>query len=246
MFDDAMKAINKAVPACKFIINQDGLTIYSQNTYARCELTTNAIIANEKVSICIRELQMLLRINKLVRKEHNGKYNDLKLFIDGSFLKFESKKVKAKVSTIKEDIIRNNISEKVTSVLTPIFEFTTDSETLKNINAHQFIFPDVESGRIYIRLDDTMEKNTVYAELNNKNNDFSNSLTMKLGDVVVGALDRELIIDFERLMLFNIVESENIVIKLMDRNVLVSEINMLNEKTDSHVFMKIYNSMRKS
>jgi len=246
LFDQSIKAINKAVPACKFIINQDGLSIYSQNTFARTELNTNAITAESEISLCVRDIGMLLKINRLIKKEHNSNYKGLKMFLDGPFLKFESKKLKSKVSTIREEIIINNVSTKVQSVLTPVFEFKTNSEQIKTINNHQFIFPDIESGRIYLKLEDKMEKNTVYAELNNKNNDFSNSMTIKLGDVIVGALDRELIIDFERLSLFNIVESEEITVKLMDRNVLVSEINILDKSKEFYVFMKIYNSLRKS
>ena len=246
LFDKSIKAISKVVPACKFTINQDGLTIYSQNTFARSELTTNAITTNSEVSVGVRDLNMLLRINKLVIKEHNKKYDGLQMFIDGSFLNFRSTKVKAKVSTIKEDIIRNNISSKITTPLQSVFEFATNSETIKQINSHQFIFPDVESGRIYIKIDDEMEKNTVYAELNNKVNNFSNSITLKFGDIIVGELDRELIIDFERLVLFNIIDSDEIVIKLMDKNVLISEIHIDDEDKDTYMFMKIYNSMRKS
>jgi hypothetical protein len=244
VFNESIKAVSKIVQSCKMTIDQDGLTIYSQNNFARSELTTDAIYSEKAIEICIRDLSMLLKIMKLIKDQHDNDYTKLKITFEEPFIKFSSNKMDAKLSTIKEHVIQNFISKKVQTVLIPVFEFKTSSENIKMINSYQFIFPDIDSGRIYIKTDENMEKNVVYAELNNRINDFSNAVTMKFGDVIIGKIDKDIIIDFERLMLFNIVDSNDIVIKLMDKNVLVSEIN--NKTDNAYMFMKIYNSMRRS
>ena len=54
--------------------------------------------------------------------------------------------------------------------------------------------------------------------------------------------DRELIIDLDRLQLFNAVQSNEIKISLMDKNVLVSKVRQTG-KNDSYFSIVVYNSL---
>ncbi len=128
----------------------------------------------------------------------------------------------------------------------PVFEFNTTSDIIKQINSHSFIISDSSALRIYLSMDKTLEKNVLYATLGNETNSLNNSLTLKFGLVTFGALnDRKLILDQERLNVFNILPSNDIKIQLMDKNVLVSSVKTLG-KNDTFLNLTIYNSLRKS
>ena len=83
-------------------------------------------------------------------------------------------------------------------------EFITTSDYIKRINSHSFIFDDIEKTRIYLTQDKDMEKNSVFATVGNKSTNLNNEITLKLGLLSFGGLeDREIILDLERLNLFN-------------------------------------------
>jgi len=248
LFENTLKSLNKIIKECKFIVNENGLTIYSQNNFARSEVKTNSITSDNIVEFCLNDISILLKLLRTLRNENSNKsdFLNIKFIYDQPFIKFESKKTKLRLATVKEDIIQNSISREVKAELTPVFEFNTSSNLIKNIESHSYIFQDIESARIYLTINDNMEKNILYANIGNKNNDFSNFITLKLGDIIFGSLDRDIVIDFDRLGLFNIIDMDNIKIKLMDKNVLVSEINILDKKTNTYLHIKLYNSLRKS
>ena len=95
-------------------------------------------------------------------------------------------------------------------------------------------------------MDKDLEKNVLYATLGNETNNLNNSLTLKFGLVTFGSLDdRKLVLDFERLNIFNMVPSNDMKIQLMDKNVLVSKV-VVNGKNGTVFNLTIYNSLRKN
>lgn len=155
--------------------------------------------------------------------------------------------MKTKLMTCRDGaLIEKWVSKKVTAELKPVFEFTTTSDMIKRLNSHQFIMSDASALRIYLSMDKSLEKNVLYATIGNESNSLNNSLTLKFGLVTLGSLnDRKLVIDYERLNIFNIVPSNDIKIQLMDKNVLVSSVKLAG-KSGSVLNMTVYNSLRKS
>ena len=77
-----------------------------------------------------------------------------------------------------------------------------------------------------------MESNTVSATLGNKETQLNNEITMKFGLVTAGSLtyddggtkrDRAIILDLERLNLFNAVQTDDIRFRFMNVNCLVGD-----------------------
>jgi hypothetical protein len=248
LFCGIMRSAVKIVSSAKFIINQNGLSIYgARSTIARCELTTNSIYSNELIEFSILDLNMFVKILNSIESIHEHDYSDFTITVNLPFIKFDSKKFKTKLTTCNEEVISKWISKKVETKLTPEFEFTTSSDFIKRIINHSFIFNDQSALRIYLETKDDMEKNTLFATIGNKDNNLNNELTLKAGLVTFGKIadNRKIILDIERLTLFNTYASNEIKISLMNMNVLVSNV-VSTGKNDSYCQLTIYNTILKS
>lgn len=247
LFCDLMKSAVKIVDSAKLQITANGLAIYgARKPIARCELTTNAIYSNENIEISILDLQMLVKVLSTVREIHENDYSDFKFFVHNEKLCFESKKFKSKFQTQKEHIIAQWVSQAITAKMNPVFEFTTTNDFIKRLRSHQFIFSDPATMRVYLETKDDMENNVLFATLGNKQTTLNNEMTLKFGLVTYGSLkDRNIILDIDRLNLFDSVQTNDIKISLMDANVLVSNVHV-SGKNDSYFNVKIYSSFLKN
>lgn len=247
LFCDLMKSVVKIVDSAKLLISENGLAIYgARKPIARCEITTNAIYANEKIEVCILDLQMFVKVLSTVREIHENDYSDFKLFIANEKICFESKKFKSKFQTQKESIIAQWISQAITTKMNPVFEFTTTNDLIKRVRNHQFIFTTPETMRIYLETKDDMENNTLFATLGNKQAALTNEMTLKFGLITFGSIkDKNIILDIDRLNLFDSVQAKDIKISLMDANILVSNVRV-EGKNDSYFNVKIYSGFLKS
>lgn len=242
LFLDTLKSFSKLTNSCKITFNSNGFSIYGKNIFARGEVTSNTVCANKDISVCISDLSMLIKLLSTAHTIHESDDSDLKLIIDLPFIKIESGKFKTKVTTCKEEIIAGSVSQEIKTILTPVFEFSTSTEQIKTVNSHSFILPDQNMARIYLTVEPTMENNVLYATIGNDSNDLNNSVTLKFALVNSGILDKKIILNFDRLNLFNIINSDQIKIQFMDRNVLVYNIS-INGKNNSYYNFKIYCSL---
>ena len=247
LFCDLMKSTVRIVDSAKLLINENGLAIYgARKPIARCELITNAVYANEKIEVCILDLQMFVKVLSTVREIHENDYSDFKFFLMNEKLCFESKKFKSKFQTQKESIIAQWISQAITAKMKPIFEFTTTNDFIRRIRNHQFIFEDPNTMRVYLETKDDMENNVVFATIGNKQTSLNNEITLKFGLVTYGSIkDKNIILDIDRLNLFDAVQTKDIKISLMDANVIVSNIHV-EGKNDSYFNAKVYCSFLKA
>ena len=168
---------------------------------------------------------MFNKILATVKEVHDSDYSSLKFIYDGSNLKFASKKFKTKLTTQVADTISMWISKKIEAVMTPLFEFTMTPELIKRLNSHSFMFSNPKDVRVYIEKQDAMEKNAVFATLGNRNVDIGNEITLKCGVINAGQIPegKNIIIDFERLNLFNCTSLDTIPVLFTDYNCLLSK-----------------------
>ncbi len=252
LFAEVLKSAVKIVDSAKILIGPQGLEIYgARDKIARCELASNCVTSKEPIEFCLESLAMFNKVVATVRDVHEGDYSELKFMFDSPFLRFESKKFKTKYGTCNEATIGKWVSKKVETPLEPVFEFTTTSDMIKRVNSHAFMFSDSKTVRVYVETKDDMETNAVFATLGNKETALNNEITTKLGLVTSGTLNpenakpRKIILDLERLNLFNAVQAPDIKISLMNLNVLVSKSKILG-KNGSWFDLTIYNTMLKS
>lgn len=245
LFHDVVKAMTKLTNAAKFQIGPDGLEVYGKNVFARGEFTTNSVYSDEPVEFCLDDVSLLLKILTSVGEIHKDESDmaDLHFMFDSPHVRIESKKFKTKINTRNESVIENFISKKITTKMEPVLEFSTTSDTIKYINQHSFIFSNLSMARIYIATNPEMENNTIYATIGNNETDLNNSITLKLGLVTFGSDEgRTIILDFDRLNIFNIVQSDDIKIQLMDRNALIYKAQFTG-KNESYFNMLVCSSM---
>lgn len=241
LFAECIKAINKISPSVKIQIDEFGLKITSRNQLARCEVRSNSVTSKNALSFCLSDLNTFIKLLSTVKSLHEDDFSSLKIFYNEPFVNFKSKKIKTKLTTVVEDKIEKSIDEgfkQDLSMFPSEFEFKTNSNYIKRINSHTFLFSDMDSARIYIKSETDMNNNTVYATLGNQDNDFENSITLEFGLITSGKIDSDnIILNFMGLNLFNMVQSDEIMIKkLKSRNALVAFFTK-NGKNDS--FYKI-------
>lgn len=233
LFLDSMKAAAKLVDAAKLIFSPSGLEIYgARDIAARCELTTNAVHSPDTFDFCIDNIAMLNRVLATVKDVHDGDYSELEMVYSKPNLLFKSKKMKTKYSTCNESTISKWISKKITAKMEKVFSFKTSSDLIKRINGHGFMFTDSKAINVYLETKDDMEQNAVFATLGNKSVELGREMTLKFGLVTDGKIPdgRSLIIDLERMNLFNCIASDDINVSLMDKNVLLSSTSMSGKK----------------
>lgn len=249
LFIEMMRSAAKIVESAKLTIGTDCTTIYGcRGNLSRCELMTNAILAEEPVEICVASLATLNKILSTVQAIHKDDYSDFKMTIELPKLKFSSKKFKTSFQLQTEDVIEKWLSKKVEAQLVPELEFTTTSDIIRQLNSQSYISDKPDDLRICLDTDDTMEKNSLYATLRTVDNDLSTSMTLKFGIITNGktSSERKLILDFEHLNLFNALQSDSIKIFLPQKyNMLVSK-TLVSGKNDTFFNLNVYNALLKN
>lgn len=245
---ETLKAASKIVDAAKLLFSPNGLEIYGvRDVAARCELTTNAVHSNDTFDFCIDNINMLNRVLSTVKDVHGNDFSELEMSYAKPNLRIKSKKMKTKYSTCNESTISKWVSKKITTQMSSVFSFKTSSDMIRRINGHSFLFTDAKTINVYLETKDDMEANAVFATLGDKKIDLGKEMTLQLGLVVDGKIPdgRSLVIDIERLNLFNCMASNDITISLMDKNVLLSNTSV-HGKNGTYFNINIYCTLLKS
>lgn len=248
LFFDSLKSLAKLVDSAKLIFSPTGLEIYgARDVTARCEYSTNSVYSDDNFDICIDNIGMFNRVLSTIKDVHNDDYSELEIKYAKPNLWFKSKKMKMKYSLCNESTILKWISKKIETPMSSVFDFKTSSDFIKRINSHGFLFSDSKAIKAYIETKQEMESNAVYMTLGNRQVDIGKEITLQFGLVTSGVLndDRTLIIDLERMNLFNAIQSDDINISLMDKNVLLSKTKVAG-KNGSFFHLNIYCTLLKS
>ena len=248
LFFESLKSLSKLVESAKFIFSEFGLEIYgARDMMARCEYSTNSTYADSPFEFCIDNIGMFIRVLSTVKDVHDDDYSELDIQYTKPNVWFKSKKIRMKYSTCNESTIMKWISKKIETQMTPVFSFKTSSELIKRINGHGFLFTNSKDIKAYIETKSDMESNNVFMTLGNRQVDIGKEITLQFGLVTAGALDenRTIIIDLERMNLFNCMQSDDINISLMDKNCLLSQTKVSGDN-GSYFNLNIYCTFLKS
>ena len=247
LFVETLKAASKIVDAAKLQFSQSGLEIYgARDVAARCEFTTNVVSSSDSFDFCIDSISTLNRVLATVKDVHGDDFSELEIKYNKPNLHFKSKKLKMKYSACNESVISKWVSKKIETKMNTVFEFKTTSDLIKRMNGHSFLFTDSKSIQVYLETKDDMEANSVFATLGSKNIDLGKEITLKFGIVTDGKIPegKALIIDLERMNLFNCIQSDDIKIGLMDKGCLLSQIKVQG-KNGSFFNINIYCTLLK-
>jgi len=247
LFYDIVKSLKKMSNGIKFTVNDCGVTVYAKNDYSKCELTSNSITSSNELSFCIGDLDVFLKLLTTLKDIYrDGGLEDVNMFYDKPFIRIESKKFKTKISTVEEGKIANSISTKVKSILTSQIDFTTSSSIIKSVCSHSYICNGSSMQRVYLSTDKEMENNVMIARIGNDENELENELSLELGLITNGEMDdRKVILDFSRLEMLNMINSDEIKVTLAkERPVLITKTSKNGENgtffnIDIYVFMMV-------
>lgn len=247
LFVDAMKCASRLVDAAKLMFSPSGLEIYgARDVAARCELVTNAVSSTDTFDFCIDNIGTLNRVLATMKEVHGDDFSELEIKYSKPNLMFKSKKAKLKFSTCNEAVISKWVSKKVEAKMSSVFEFKTTSDLIKRMNGHSFLFNDSKSINVYLETKDDMEANSVFATLGNKNAELGKEVTLKFGLVIDGKIPegKSLIIDLDRMNLFNCIQSDDIRVSLMDVGCLLSK-TKVQGKNGSFFNVNVYSTLLK-
>lgn len=257
LFCEVVKSAGKLVESAKISIGPSGLEIFGARPgTARCELKSNAVASQDPLSFSVQSIASFMKVAATVKEIHEGDYSGMKFYYDEPFIRFESKKFKTKYASCNEDIISGWVSKAVTTEMKTVFEFTSTPDLIKRVGAHSFMFSDPKSARVYVETKPDMENNAVFATIGNKETALNNELTLKLGLVTSGSLlekdenglvvnERKIILDIEKLQLFNAVQADEIKFELTNYNVLVGR-SGLSGKNGTYFDLVLYCNNMKS
>ena len=241
-----IKSISKITNEAKLIIG-NGLVVYGKNSFSRFESKSNAVEANNEVSLCFKDLSILIKILETVKEIHKDDFTDVEFIYDNPFLKVSSKKIKTKLTTCREDVIEKSVSKAITSKIESSFDFLTNNDLIKKMNSYTFLFQEPDSARIYLSVDEEMEHNAVYAEIGNNANNLANMIKLKVGIATFGTLENNIVLDFERLNALNCVQTDNdISVSLVNNGILYAKYKVNGKNESSYMDFTLLDSIRKS
>jgi hypothetical protein len=237
MFVEAMKAMTTAVEGIKLIVGKEQSRVLSKNPVARLKMTTNALTSDEDVEFCIADLPSFVKVLQIGQAKL-GEKDKITLEIDNGFIKIKSKPYKAKFALVKEEVILNYIDKEFSAELTERCTFTTTAENIKELRRSAFIFPDSEVARIYLFADEKNKAN-LKAELNNRNNPYSNAVTVDFAKVTSGELTDDVILNFDRMEMFTLFDQVKEIEMILPEIKALTSTQKITSK-DGETFVKIW------
>ena len=240
LFFDVVKATSKLVESAKFNVNENGMSVFGTRlNVARCDIMSNAISSIEPSTFSIQNMNMLVKILTTVKDIHKSDIDTVKFFTDGNCIRIESKRFKNKLICCDDRVIERWIAEKVTTQMEPVFEFVTSTDFIKRLNTHTYIYPNLDELKVYLNTRSDMISNVIFATLGNKESNLNNEMVLEFGNVSFGKIKDDIVLNLERVNLFNIIPSSEIKISLMNIPVLNYSIN-LSGNNDTSAKIDIY------
>jgi hypothetical protein len=236
IFVDSMKALTTAVEGIKVSVDKTQAKVLSKNPVARLKMITNSLTSDEPVDFCIADLPSFVKVLQIGQSKL-GEDDKITLSIDKGFIKIKSKPYKAKFALVKEEVILNYIDKEFTSELTDRCTFSTTIDNIKELRRSAFIFPDSDVARIYLYVDKDNPSN-LKAELNNRNNPYSNAVTVDFANIQFGTIDEDIILNFDRIDMFTLFDKKEIQITLPNVQALTSIQRIADE--DENIYAKIW------
>lgn len=237
MFVESMKALTSAVEGIKLTVGSEQTKVMAKNPVARLKMTTNALTSDEDVEFCIADLPSFVKVLQIGQAKL-GEKDKITLEIDEGFIKIKSKPYKAKFALVKEEVILNYVDKEFNAELDEQCTFVTTADNIKELRRSAFIFPDTDVARIYLFADES-NKSKLKAELNNRNNPYSNAITVDFGQIQSGELKEDIILNFDRVDMFTLFDKvKDIEMMLPTLKALTSTQKITNK--DGDVFAKIW------
>lgn len=228
-FSELLETLLKFVPSCQFIIDNKSLKVNALNDAhtIRAFFETDAVVIedNDVINFCLSDISKIMKAFKIIISSE--KINSIKIEYDETFLKYDGGSTCFKFKTAKEKIIEQYITKPINAVLNTVFMFKTNVNRIKHVIQANAIVTQEES-KVYLYT----KNNVVMAEIDDKQNAYNDSIGLPISipdSVIEGTLGKVTCIKFSDFVQFSILPSEDITIRLTDKNVF--EINAIISRT---------------
>jgi len=232
--DRFLKSITQFVPSCKFDIDSDKCVVRSQNLSARAFFTSNVIVAESEISFCLSELGKLYQSIKTL-SDFKESDKECVITYDGTFLRMKDV-VSFKLTTVKEDVVRDNITADLKTQLTPVFGFKLRNAVMNKMKTMQFMSQDT-TPKVYIYKDKIGSVDTIVGEIDNKIQQLTDSIAIPLSTTFFGDWETSVITDLESFGLWNPVSADDINVSFVT-NGQAKAIISLSEVKEDDVYIK--------
>lgn len=191
-----LNGIIKIVPSCKFELNKSGCKVsaISDNKTIRAYFLTDAISSEEECSFSFMDLSLLFKSIKLL---DNSDIKDCVLNFDGTFI-YHTGKIKFKLKVCKPEAIDKYLSSEIKTQLDTIYSFECEADTIKRV-CSQLSIVEQDNSKVYF----VEQDGNILAELDDKSNVMSNSISIPLADNYQGKYELATI-SFANFKLFSV------------------------------------------
>jgi len=241
--DRFLKSITKFVPSCKFDIDADKCSVRSQNVSARAFFTTNVITSESEISFCLSDLTKLYQSIKTLAdfKEDDS---DCVINYDGTFLRMKDI-VSFKLTTVKEDVVRDTVTSDIKTQLKPVFGFKLRNAIMNKMNSMQFMSQD-STPKVYIYKQKIKGKDVIIGEIDNKVQQLVDSISIPLSNSFFGEWETSIITDLDSFGLWNPLTADDINVSFVTNGTAKAIISLSEIKEDDvYVKAKVLSSVLK-
>ena len=210
-----VNTLQKMVPGAKFTVDRNGVRVkaITDNKTVRAFLSSGCAVSDAEVEFCFSDLMKLHKVMLLVKNVTGG--NSCELNCTGAFLMHDGD-ASFKLRLVKPEIVERFMSQDLKQELSEVFSITTDTESMRTVVQNLSVV-DEESSKVYVY----MKKGRMVAELDDKLNAMSNSVSVPFGrpDSLTGDTSKVVTVGFETFKLFNVLPSDSIKLAFTNANV---------------------------
>jgi len=208
--------------------------VRSQNLSARAFFTTNVITSESELSFCLSDLTKLYQSIKTLSDFKEDDSNCI-INYDGTFLRMKDV-VSFKLTTVKEDVVRDTVTTDIKTQLSPVFGFKLRNAIMNKMNSMQFMSQDA-SPKVYIYKQVVNNKEVIIGEVDNKAQQLVDSISIPLSDNFFGGWETSIITDLESFGLWNPLTANDINVSFVT-NGTAKAIISLSEIKEDNVYIK--------
>lgn len=231
-FNRFINSISKLVTSCKFVIDSKKCEVSAvdENKKFRVFFETDSILSDTKVEFCLSEISKLCSSISTLREFKTDKDNTTILEYDGTNIKLNDG-IKFSLKTIKEEVIKRLITEKLKIELDEVYGFTLDNKMMKKLCSMSFISGSSDTHKIYIYKND----NKIIGEVDDKKSSIRDSIGIPISTDFFGSWEQPLITKVDTFRLWNLLDCPFIKISYTKQGACL----ILNEMVKNTSYIKI-------
>lgn len=214
-FNIFLSALVKFVGGAEFVVKKNQTSVNAFNEVIRGFFTTSSLViaedekSLEEIRFCFSDVSKLYKVLSLLSSSLD-KNSPISLEFDGTFLSYNAG-TSFKLKTIKKDLIEKYITQPIKSQIDVSYSFSTKTKDVRSIIQASNIVSNDEN-RVYF----VMKGTQIFAEIDNKNLEFNDSIGLPLAQRIEGNVSRVVSIRMQDFVSFALLDSNQIKVSFIN------------------------------